>query len=717
MKKISRREFIRSSAVTAAGGMLLSFHIPAIATGAPFESSPESGSEINAWLAINPDDTITIRVAQSEMGEGVFTALPMIVAEELNADWRKVRAEYADANRSLRENRVYKRMSTGGSSAVRISRPYLQQAGAEAREKLIQAAAIKWGVPVTECYADYGKVIHKPTMRSFNYGALAATAAGMTVPEVAIKAPKDFGLLGVPTRRLDVPSKVDGSAEFGIDVRLPGMVYASVVHCPVIGGKVRGFRYNVVRNMPGVQQAVRLNNGIAIIADTWWHANSAAEKLPVDWDIGEDGKASSDELLRGFVEALGTDGVVVAKKGDVEKMLETSDKTIESDYTVPYLSHACLEPLNCTVRIGDNRVDVWAGVQSPEAVLKVVSETANVPPENVYVHNCFLGGGFGRRSYPDYVREAVLIAMEVRKPVQMIWNREEVSRQGRYRPMAAIRFRAGFDVNRKWIAYANHSVTHSILDQLSSKVKETGVDQSSIEGLVDMPYSVSDKRITHTVKDTYLTTWFWRSVGHSQNAFAMECFVDEMAEAAAMDPLQFRRSHLKDRPDMLNVLDMLAQKSNWGRAMPAGSAQGLAIHESFGTIVGQVAEVSVTERGEARVDKIVSVVDCGNLVNPMTAKEQVESAVIFALTATLFGKLTIENGRIQETNYDTYNMVTMKDTPAMETWFVPANNDKWGGMGEPGVPCVAPAVCNALYRITRRRIRSLPLKDYYLRRA
>lgn len=717
MKKITRRAFIKSSAITAAGGMLLSFHIPVLAKAKPFEPWSESGAEINAWLAIDPDDTITIRVAQSEMGEGVFTSMPMIVAEELEADWRKVRAEYADANRSVTEDRVYKRMSTGGSGAVRLSRPYLQQAGAEAREKLIKAASEKWGVPTEECYADYGRVYHRPTKRSINYGAIAADAARVSVANVQIKSPKDFDLLGLPTRRLDVPDKVDGSAIFGMDVRIPGMVYASVKHCPVLGGKLRGFRYNAVRNMPGVIQAVRLDDAVAIVADTWWHAESAVKKLPVDWDIGEEGKAYSEKMQSEFVKALESDGTLVVKEGDAPEVMDHAEKTIESDYTVPYLSHVCMEPLNCTVQIDKDRVDVWTGTQSPESVLRVVAEAAGVAPAKVYVHNCFLGGGFGRRSQPDYVKEAVAIAMEAGKPVQMIWSREEDSRQGRYRPMSAIRFKAGFDIGKQWIAYTNHSVTHSILSQLNPQVMEKGVDPSSVEGLSDMPYSVPNKRITHTIRNTNLTTWFWRSVGHSQNAFAMECFVDEMAAAAGQDPLKFRRAHLKERPDMLNVLDMLQQKSEWGKAMPGGSAQGMAIHECFGTIVGQVAEVTVTDEGQAKVDRIVSVVDCGNLVNPLTAEEQVESAVIYGLTAALYGKLTVENGRILETNFDTYQMVTLEDAPVMETHFALSGGDKWGGMGEPGLPCVAPAVCNALYRITGRRIRSLPIKDYYLQRA
>jgi isoquinoline 1-oxidoreductase subunit beta len=409
--RITRRAFIRSSVATVAGGMLLSFHIPLFGRTAPFEPYADEGFEINAWLAIDQDDTITIRVAQAEMGEGVLTALPMIVAEELEADWRNVRATYASANRSLKEGGVYKRMLTGGSSAVRLSRPYLQQAGAEAREKLIKAAAEQWNVDPATCYADYGRIYHKPTKRSINYGAIAAAAARVSVANVRIKSPEQFNLLGLPTKRLDVPSKVDGSAIYGMDVRLPNMVYAAVVHCPVIGGTLRSFRFNAIRNRPGVLQAVQLEQGVAIIAETWWQAHTAVQALPVDWNIGADGKTFSSTMQREFVAALDEAGVVVAEAGDAPKVLagDATETTILSDYTVPYLIHACMEPLNCTVHVQADRVDVWAGVQNPEAALAAAAEASGVAAANVYVHNCFLGGGFGRRSHSDYVREAVLI--------------------------------------------------------------------------------------------------------------------------------------------------------------------------------------------------------------------------------------------------------------------------------------------------------------------
>ncbi|MBQ61499.1 MAG: twin-arginine translocation pathway signal protein [Gammaproteobacteria bacterium] len=714
-KKVSRRALIKSSA-TATGGLLLAFHLPSFSKARPFESYLESAEEINAWLTIGIDDTITIRVAQAEMGQGVFTSLPMIVAEELEADWRKVRAEYADVNRSIRQDRIYRMMDTGGSRAVRRSREYLQQAGAEARERLIKAAAEQWLVSPDECYADYGRIYHKGSGRSTNYGAVAADAAKVSVVGVRIKTPEEFELLGLPTPRLDVPAKVNGTATFGMDIRIPGMVYAAVAHCPVLGGEVRSLRFNTVRNQAGVLKSVRMKHSVAIVAEHYWQAKTAVEAMPVQWVLGPAGKTYSEIFKREFVAELENEGTVLKESGNVAAAMDEAEKSFESDYVVPYLAHACMEPLNCTVHIQEDRVDVWLGTQFPESALAVTAEITGQSPENVYIHNCFLGCGFGRRSSTDYVEEAVHIAKEVGKPVQMIWSREEDMRSGYYRPMAAMRFKAGFDLDKNLIAYSNRSVTHSIRADHGGSSKK--VDSSSVSGLVDMPYEVEHKKISHTAKNTHLTSWWWRSVGHSQNAYAMECFVDEMATSSRMDPFAFRRKHLADRPDLLDVLEVLEKKSNWGKKrLPRGTAQGIAIHESFGTICGQVAEVTVSGTGELKIDRIVSVLDCGNLVNPLTAEMQVESAIMFGLTAALYGKLTVENGVVLEDNLDTYRIAAMAEAPVIETHFALSGGDKWAGLGEPATPPVAPAVCNALYKITGRRIRILPIKDYMLRRA
>ncbi len=716
-RKLTRRDFVKSSA-TATGGLLLGFHIPSISKMRPFEPYPDAGAEINAWLSIDTDDTITIRVAQAEMGQGVFSSLPMIVAEELEADWRNVRVEYADANRSAREGKVYKRMSTGGSYAVRGSREYLQRAGAEARLRLIKAAAEKWLVDPDDCYADYGKIYHRGSSRSINYGAIAAAAARLSVANVRIKTPEEFNLIGLPTPRLDVPSKTDGSAIFGIDVRLPGMVYAAVVHCPVTGGELRSLRFNAVRNRPGVIKAVRLKSAVAIVAEHYWQAKTAVEAMPVQWNLGPASKTYSETFKSEYIAELQGDGTVLVETGDVDGMMDQAEKSIESDYVAPYLAHACMEPLNCTVSIQQDRVDIWAGVQNPESALAITAKLTGRSPADVYVHNCYLGGGFGRRSNTDYVEEAVQIAAQIDRPVQMIWSREEDMRSGSYRPMAVMRFKAGFDLQRNLIAYSSHSVTHSIAADREADWDSSKVDPASVEGLVDMPYQVDHKKISHTARNTHLKSWWWRSVGHSQNAYAMECFVDEMATASDMDAFAFRRKHLEGRTQLLDVLDVLEQKSGWRNArLPEGTAMGLAIHESFGTICGQVAQVSVSQAGEISIDRIISVVDCGNLVNPLTAEMQVESSIVYGLTAALYGKLTVENGVILEDNFDTYRMLSMAEMPVLETHFALSGGDKWGGMGEPATPPVAPAVCNALYKITGQRIRILPIKDYFLQRA
>ena len=708
---MNRRRFLKASA-TSAGGLMVAFHLPALGNGRPFDGVDRAG-EINAWLVIDPDDTVTIRVAQSEMGEGVFTSLPMIVADELGADWGNVRAEYADANRSLREDRVYDRMGTGGSQAIRHSRPYLQAAGANARERLVRAAANRWGVAAEACEAGGSRVTHQG--KSLRYGELAAEAAAIEVGDVPIKTPDQFTIIGTPRKRLDAAAKVDGSAVFGMDVRLPGMVYAAVKHCPVIGGTVESYDFAQIAQRPGVIGAVDVEGGVAVVAEHYWQARTAADALTVAWDRGPGAGTSSAQWQREFAEALDGDGTVAHEQGDVAAGFAAAASSIEEDYSAPYLAHACMEPLNCTVHVQDDRVDIWTGAQNPESVLAVGAEVAGVPPQNVYPHTCFLGGGFGRRSNPDFVREAVTVAKEIGRPVQLIWSREEDTRGGRYRPMSALRFKAGFDAEGRPTAWTNHSVTHSILAGLRPETVASGVDRTSVEGLTELPYTIPNQRITHTIRNTHLSTWFWRSVGNSQNPFARESFVDEMAAHAGMDPLAFRRSLLgEEHADMLHVLAVLEEQSGWGSVLPAGTGRGMAVHESFGSIVAQVAEVSVSKAGAVSVDRVVSAVDCGHVVNPLSAEAQIESSIVYGLTAALYGKITVEDGAVVESNFHDYPMLHLADTPTMETHFALSGGEKWGGLGEPGLPPLAPAVCNAIFAVTGKRVRSLPLSEHDL---
>ncbi len=704
---ITRRTFIKASA-SSAGGLLIGFHLPALGIDG---EARKTGAEINAWLTIDPDDTITVTVAKTEMGQGVFTSLPMIVAEELEADFRRVKATFADYNRHVREGGLYGRTATRNSSSVSESRPYLQQAGAEARERLIKAAAEKWLVPVDECYADYGRVFRRRSRDSFSFGELAAAAAEVSVANVRIKTPDEFNNLGLPTQRLDVPAKVDGTAKFGIDVRLPDMVYATVVHCPVIGGRLRSMRYNAIREMPGVIRAIRMDNAVAVVAETFWQASQAAKELPVFWEIGDAEETFSNTIRDEFVSEFNRrPDVVLAEKGDITNLMDYAEKSIESDYHVPYVAHAAIEPLNCTVHVTEERVDVWCGHQDPIRLIKAVSDLTGLAPEQVYFHNQMTGGAFGRRQHTDFVEEAVLIALEIGQPVQMIWTREEEMRVGSYRPMSTVRFKAAFDHEKNLVAMTLHSVSHSVRED------PDGVDPAAIEGLVDHPYTIPDYRYSHTRKTTHLTSWWWRSRGHAFNAFAIECFVDEMASQAGMDPVRYRKYLLGDQPEYINVLNKLEGISQLRtRTPPRGSALGLAIHKSFGTVVGMVADVTVLGNGTMKVNKITAVIDCGNLVNPLAAKGQIEGAIMFGLSAAVYDKLTVENGRILEDNFDTYRMATMKDVPEIDIHFELSGGDHWGGLGEPAVPVVAPAICNALYKITGRRMRSLPIADYYLR--
>jgi isoquinoline 1-oxidoreductase beta subunit len=718
---ITRRQFMMTTSVLG-GAFVLGFVLPsrqvAAATIAekPWMPPTTGGAEINAWLVVGSDDTVTIRVAQSEMGEGVFTSMPMLVAEELECDWTKVRAEYASANRSLRENRVYQRMATGGSGAVRRSREYLQQAGASARARLIAAAAQQWGVPASECRVENSTVIHPASGRKVNYGAVAAAAAQVTLDaEPAIKTPDQFKLLGRSLNRLDVPLKVNGTAIYGIDVRLPDMLYASVSTCPVFGGALKRYDFDAIKSMPGVRTAVEVPNGIAVVADSFWRAKTAREVMPMEWDFGAHASANSATYWKAFREVLDKPGAVAKEEGDALAALKAAAKVVEADYEAPYLAHATMEPMNCTAQVTPQRVDVWVGTQNPEGALAAAAEITGVAPENVYVHNCFLGGGFGRRFRNDDVRQAVTVANALGgRPVQLIWTREEDMRHDVYRPMAVIRFRAALDANGMPVAYFNRSVTHSILSGLRPDDVKGGIDRTSVEGLATIPYGFPQYRIEHLIQNTHVPVWFWRSVGASQNAFAVECFLDEVAHAGGKDPVELRRQLLKGHSDWLHVLDTVAQKANWGKPMPQGTAQGFAIAESYGSIVAEVAEVSVSKRGEVRVDRVVCAVDCGHVVNPLTVVEQMESAVVYGLTAALYGQITIENGRVVEGNFDDYQMLRLDAMPEVETHLALTGGDKWGGIGEPGVPPIAPAVCNAIFKITGRRVRSLPLSNHDL---
>lgn len=719
-KQLGRRGFLIAS-VSAAGGLAIGVSIPnlaraaALSGGAPWDDSAPPAGEVNAWIVIDPDDTVTIRVAKAEMGEGVMTSMPMIVAEELGCDWTKVRSEYASANRSLRENGVYKTFLTGGSSAVRGSRPYLQQAGASARVRLVEAAAKRWNVPVAECGAANSMVTHKTSGRSLNYGALAADAAKITpAQEPAIKEPGQFTLLGKPTARLDTKIKVTGEAIFGIDVRVPDMVYAAVVTCPVPGGKVKSYDAKAIMGHRGVQNVVALPNGdgVAVVADRFWRAKQAALALPIEWNPGAGAGTSSAQFREDYRSALKGPLENAKTVGDVGKAFNGA-KTIEALYEVPYLAHATMEPLNCTVQLQPDRLDIWMGTQAPEITIGLAAKTTGLKPEQVHVHNCYLGGGFGRRAINDELVQALAVAKTIAKPVKLIWTREEDMRRDRYRPQAAIAFKATLGKDGMPTAIQAQTAVGSIMKSIKGMLDfpmPPGVEPLAVEGLVNLPYKIPNLKVDAVLKNTHVPVMFWRSVGSSQNAFAVESFIDELAHEAGQDPYQFRRKMLEGQPDYLRVLDMLAEKSNWNQKMPAGKGRGIAIHESFGTIVGEVVEVAVDAKGKVKCERVVVVVDCGNVVNPRNVEMQMESGVIYGLTAALYDEITVKDGAIEQGNFDSYQMVRLADAPKIETYLALSGGSKWGGIGEPGTPPIAPALVNAIFAATGKRVRELPIQ-------
>jgi len=713
----SRRRFLIATS-SAAGGLAIGVMLPDAADAATLaaqpwdKDAPSDASEVNAWILIEPDDSVIIRVAQSEMGEGVFTSMPMIVAEELACDWTKVRAEYASANRNLRDGNVYQRMGTGGSRAVRASREFLQQAGASARARLIAAAAQRWSVASTDCQARDGQVLHAPSGRSLRYGELAADAARVKLDaEPAIKTPDQYTLMGKPTARLDTPVKITGKAQFGIDTRLPEMLYAAVATCPVFGGKVARYDDSAVKGKRGIVAVVPVEGGVAVVADRFWRAKQALAALPIEWDKGPASSTDSAQFRKLYRDALDGPVAVARKEGDAAAAMAAAAKTVEALYEVPHLAHATMEPLNCTAHWQPDRVDVWLGTQNPDAALKRAALAGGVKPEQVYVHNCFLGGGFGRRAVNDELDQAVAVSKAVGKPVKLVWTREEDMRHDRYRPQAALRFKAGLGADGLPVAWQIRTAVGSIQRSLGMGEPKDGVERQAVEGLANLPYRADNLLVECALKNTHVPVMFWRSVGSSQNAFAMESFIDEAAHAAGQDPLQFRRAMLKDKPDFLGVLDMLAEKGSWGQPMPAGKGRGLALHESFGTIVGEIAEVAVDPKGAVKVERVVAVVDCGHVVNPRTVEMQIESAVIYGLTAALYDEITIAGGAVEQANFDNYQMVRLADAPRIETHLALSGGSKWGGIGEPGTPPIAPAVANAIYAATGKRIRSLPIKN------
>ncbi|MGA7433700.1 MAG: molybdopterin cofactor-binding domain-containing protein [Xanthobacteraceae bacterium] len=719
---LTRRYFLLT-ATSAAGGLMLGIGTDftearaATVVAQPWnEDNAYAANEIDAWIAIDPDDSILIRYQRSEMGQGSMTALPMIITEELHCDWSKVRIEYASPNRNVRENKVYGAMFSNGSRSVRASQKKMQQVGASGRERLIAAAAARWNVPAAECTAASSVVTHAPSGRTLRYGELTADAAKIKLAqEPAIKTPDQFTFIGKPMPRIDVVHKIDGSAKFGIDAQVPGMVFAAINACPVPGGKLKSVDESALAGAPGVLAVVKLDNAVAVVADgSYWRAKQALARLHPEWDGGEAASVDSDKLSQEFRAALNDTMVSARNDGDVDQALSGGAKTFEAIYETPYLSHSPMEPLNATVHLQPDRLDVWVGTQAADEATEAAAKAAGLEPEKVYVHNGFVGGGFGRRDASDEIVQAIEIAKVVKKPVKLVWTREEDTRQDKFRPHAVVAFKAAAGADGLPTAWSMRVVTSSIWNSVGRKPPTKGPEPQSVAGLADNGYKVPNMRVEALIKNTHLPVWFWRAPGANQHVFALESFLDEIVTASGLDPYQVRRKLLEGKPDWLKVLDTAAEKGDWGKPLPRGTARGIAICEDTDSLCAQVAEVTVKPNGELKVNRVTVALDTRYMVNPQTIAEQAEGSVIFGLTAALFGKITIKNGIPVQGNFDTYRMVRLAEAPKIDVHLVPSGGKVWGGAGEPATPPIAAAVANAIFAATGKRIRTLPISDHDL---
>ena len=682
---INRREFLETG-VAAGASLLIGFHLPAFDRGAAKPFKP------NAWIEIRPDGVVTIWTGRSEMGQGVKTAMPMIVAEELEADWTRVQVTQADADPA------YGDQFTVGSRSVRSGFEPLRQAGAAAREMLVGAAALTWKVPREACRARNGMVEHVATGRRLGYGDLAALAATLPVPaDPPLKPSSEFRILGTRVPRVDTPDKVDGAAVFGLDVRVPGMVYATVARCPVFGGRVKSFDPAPALAVPGVQRVVQISSGVAVVADRTWAAFAGKKALKIEWDEGKVAQWSSDGIWRAFAAAAARSGEVVRTVGDVDAGFKGAARTVEATYQAPYLAHACMEPMNCTAQVRGNRCEVWAPTQNPQGIERAAAKLTGLPVEAITVHVTYLGGGFGRRGGPmDYATEAVELAKQIAAPVQVVWTREDDIQNAVYRPATYNVLRGGLDGRGAPVAWSHRLVG----PEGGSFLLTRGADE--------LIYPVPHFRLERVIEDPGVPVAPWRGVGPSQNGWVVESFVDELAHAAGKDPYAYRRELVAGHPRLVQVLDLAAERAGWNSAPPAGRARGIALWQFGDTFLAQVAEVSVAGDGAVRVHRVVCAMDCGVVVNPAGVEAQVQSAIIYGLTAALYGEITLDRGRVTQSNFNDYRMLGLAECPELEVHLVRSDAAP-GGVGEAGLPPIAPAVCNAIFAGTGKRIRKLPI--------
>ncbi len=717
--EIDRRSLLASAAAIG-GAFVLGFELPIRSDTA---RAADGAPEINAWVVVHPDDSVTLRYPRAEMGQGSYTALPMLLAEELECAWSKVKVEIVEPAVNLRRNRIYGDMFSTGSRTVRGSQDYVRKAGAAAREMLIAAAAQAWHVPAQECRAENGRITHGPSERSVNFGKLAASAAKLDPPkDVKLKDAKQWRLAGKPTRRLEVSDKVQGKPIYGIDVRLPNMLYASLIQCPVFKGALKSVDETKLNGLRGVRTVVKLPNAVAVVADSWWRAKTAAEALQLTWDDGGNGAVSSESIAE-FVRTglTSSDAGLGRKQGNVVEGLSKAAKRIEAEYFAPFQSHATMEPQNCTAHVIGDKAEIWVSTQDPERSLNAAAQALGIPSGNIVLHPTMVGGGFGRRGGPqDFVTFAALIAKDAGAPVKVLWSREEDMQHDFYRPVTMARMTAGLDASGMPIAWHVRLAGPSILGQFRPDAIKGGVDTQMQEGFLDeMPYDIDHYLVEYALRVPHVPVGWWRAVNFNQNDFYKESFIDEMAHAAGQDPYQYRRKLIGRHPHakrFLAVLDAAATKAGWETAPPQGVYRGLALSEAYGSYQAAVLEMSLGDGGEVRVHRVVYAIDPGHAVNPLTIAEQAEGGIVWGLTGTLYGEITIKNGRVEQSNFHDFQMLRLAETPKVETIVMPSGGF-WGGCGEPPPAVIAPALCNAIFAATGKRIRSLPLKNQDLRKA
>ncbi|MFA6965877.1 molybdopterin cofactor-binding domain-containing protein [Bosea sp. (in: a-proteobacteria)] len=720
--RLSRRGVLAGSAA-AAGAFSFGFTIPFAGEAQAQGAVPE----INAWVVVHPDDKVVIRIARSEMGQGTLTGLAQLVAEELNCDWTKVTTEYPTPGQSVARNRVWGNFSTGGSRGIRESHEYVRKGGAAARMMLIQAAANEWKVPAAECSAEKSVITHKASGRSLRYGQVAAAAAKIEAPkDVVLKDPKDWIIAGKPLPRLDTVDKTNGQKIYGMDLKMPGMLNAAIKDCPVFGGKVKSFDAAKIKGMPGVKHVLPVgDSAVAVVAQTWWQAKSALDALPIVWDEGEHAKVSSESIAAWLKQGLDAPTAVVGNQnGDAKAAIAAAAKTVEAVYSYPYQNHATMETMNATALWTPEKCEVWTPTQNGEAALAATAEAAGLPIAKCEAYKIDLGGGFGRRgASQDWVRQVVAIARQIPgTPVKLIWSREEDMTHGRYHPVTQCKMVGAFDKDNNLTGLHMRISGQSIVAGLFPQNIQNGRDPAVFQGLnspgpeASIGYGVPNLLIDHAMRNPHVPPGFWRGVNLNQNTIYLESFMDELAYSVGKDPLEFRRALMKNHPKHLAVLNAVAEKAGWGKPLPDGVFRGICQTMGFGSYVAAVAEVSVSADGKLKIHRIVAATDPGHAVNPAQIERQVEGSFVYGLSASLYGEITIKDGRVEQENFDTYEVMRLEAMPAVETVLVPSGGF-WGGVGEPTIAVAAPAVLNAIFAATGKRIRSLPLKNADLKKA